>query len=148
MRDLYQAAPDWGAGADPASHELLADTLWGEGLSASDSHPWDRGGAWQSALKHRWGHPLPTGWVGVIIMWLAETEVMVCRLLTRVWQHVKLSDAGLWTRPLYSLVAGEDVKKPTKQTNIGDTTYAKYLLQVKPELASDKIKKKILSKFL
>ena len=36
--------------------------------------------------------------------------------LSRVWQHVKkLSDVSLGTRPRYSLVADEDVKKPTKQ---------------------------------
>ena len=27
-----------------------------------------------------YGRPLPTGWVGVSIMWLAETEVMVSPL--------------------------------------------------------------------
>ena len=36
--------------------------------------------------------------------------------LSRVWQHVKLSDVSLGTRPRYSLVVGEDVKKP-KQPN-------------------------------
>ena len=38
--------------------------------------------------------------------------------LSRVWQHVKLSDVSLGTRPRYSLDAYEDVKKPTKQTEI------------------------------
>ena len=37
--------------------------------------------------------------------------------LSRVWQHVKLSDVSLGTRPRYSLVADTDVKEPTKQTN-------------------------------
>ena len=37
--------------------------------------------------------------------------------LSRVWQHVKLSDASLRTRPLYSLFVDEDVKKPNKQTD-------------------------------
>ena len=37
--------------------------------------------------------------------------------LSRVWQHVKLSDALSWARPRYSLVVDEDVKKPTNQTN-------------------------------
>ena len=37
--------------------------------------------------------------------------------LSRVWQHVKLSDVSLGTRPRFSLVVDEDVKKPTKQTN-------------------------------
>ena len=35
--------------------------------------------------------------------------------LSRVWQHVKLSDVSLGTRPLYSLVIEEDIKKPTSQ---------------------------------
>ena len=37
--------------------------------------------------------------------------------LSHVWQHVKLSDVSLGTRPRYSLVFDEDVKKPTNQTN-------------------------------
>ena len=37
--------------------------------------------------------------------------------LSRVWQHVKLSDVSLGTRPRYSLVVDEDIKKPTNQTN-------------------------------
>ena len=36
--------------------------------------------------------------------------------LPRVWQHVKLSDASLGTRPWYILVVDKDVKKPTNQT--------------------------------
>ena len=43
--------------------------------------------------------------------------VMVSRALSRVWQYVKLSDVSLGTRPRYSLVADEDIKQPTKQTN-------------------------------
>ena len=35
--------------------------------------------------------------------------------LPRVWQHVKLSDISIVTRPRYSLVVDEDVKKPTNQ---------------------------------
>ena len=35
--------------------------------------------------------------------------------VSRVWQHIKLSDVSLGTRPQYSLVAEEDVKKPKKQ---------------------------------
>ena len=38
--------------------------------------------------------------------------------LSRVWQHVKLSDVSLGTHPPYSLVVDEDVKKPSKQTCI------------------------------
>ena len=37
-------------------------------------------------------------------------------VLSRVWQHVKLSDFSLKTRPRYSLVADQDFKKPTIQT--------------------------------
>ena len=39
--------------------------------------------------------------------------------LSRVWQHVKLSDVSLRTRPRYSVVADEDVKKPNKQIGLG-----------------------------
>ena len=35
--------------------------------------------------------------------------------LSRVW-HIKLSDVSLGTRPRYSLVVDEDVKKPNKET--------------------------------
>ena len=38
--------------------------------------------------------------------------------LSRMWQHVKLSDVSLGTRPRYGLVVDEDVKKPNKQTNL------------------------------
>ena len=48
----------------------------------------------------RCGRLLPTGWVGVSIMWPAETEVIV--------SHRAL--------PQYSLIVEEDVKKPNKQT--------------------------------
>ena len=42
---------------------------------------------------------------------------MVSPLLSRVWQHVKLSEVSLGTRPQNSLVIDEDVKKPTNQLN-------------------------------
>ena len=42
---------------------------------------------------------------------------MVSPLCLCVWQHAKLSDISLETRPRDSLVADEYVKKPTKQTN-------------------------------
>ena len=35
-----------------------------------------------------------------------------------VWQHAKLADVSLGTHPRDSLVADEDVNKPTKQTPI------------------------------
>ena len=34
-----------------------------------------------------------------------------------MWQYVKLSDVSLGTRPRYSLVVDEDVKKTNKETN-------------------------------
>ena len=75
-------------------------------------HP--RGGP---GFDPRCGHPLPTGWVGVSIMWPSETEVNGLPALSREWQHVKLSDVSLGTRPQYNLVVYEDAKKPTNQTN-------------------------------
>ena len=48
----------------------------------------------------------------------ADEEVMgLISALSRVWQHVQLSDVSLETRPRYSLVTDEDVNKQTKQTN-------------------------------
>ena len=45
-----------------------------------------------------------------------------------MWQHVKLSDVSLGTRPRYSLVANEDVKKPIKQkTATALTRFSSYL---------------------
>ena len=37
--------------------------------------------------------------------------------LSRVWQNVNLPDVSLGTRPRYSLVADEDVKRPNKQSS-------------------------------
>ena len=37
--------------------------------------------------------------------------------MSRVWQLVKLSEVCLGSRSRYSLVADEDVKKPTNQPN-------------------------------
>ena len=48
-------------------------------------------------------------------MWPAETEVMDFPALPSGWQHEKLSDISLETRPRYSLIADEDVKKSNKQ---------------------------------
>ena len=39
--------------------------------------------------------PLPTGWVGFTLMWPAETSHGL-PALSRVWQHVKLSEALSW----------------------------------------------------
>ena len=63
--------------------------------------------------------PLHTGWVGASIMWPAETKVMVFPLcLVCGMQHFKLSDFSLGTRPRYSLVVDDDVKKRNNQTNL------------------------------
>ena len=40
---------------------------------------------------------------------------MVSPALSRVWQHIKLSDVSLGTHPRYSLVVDEDVKKANIQ---------------------------------
>ena len=40
------------------------------------------------------------------------------RPLPTTWQHVKLSDVSLGTRPQGIPVGDEDVKKPTNQTNV------------------------------
>ena len=53
-----------------------------------------------------------TGWVGDSIMWPAGLPA-----LSHVWQHVKLEDVSLRTRPRYSLVADEDVKKPNERND-------------------------------
>ena len=45
----------------------------------------------------------------------SEPEAMVSPLCL-VWQHVKLSDVSLGTRPLYSLDVEEDVNKSIKQS--------------------------------
>ena len=43
---------------------------------------------------------------------------MVSPALSRVWQHVKLSDALSWGPSAIEPRVDEDVKKPTKQTKI------------------------------
>ena len=50
---------------------------WGRGSSVGRAHD-----SWWGGLgfDSRCGRPLPTGWVGVSIMWPAETEVMVSQL--------------------------------------------------------------------
>ena len=40
--------------------------------------------------------------------------------LSRVWQHIKLSDVSLGTLPRYSLVVDEDVKKPNNQQRVSN----------------------------
>ena len=47
-------------------------------------------------------------------MWPAKTEVMVFPLCPHAATYKKMLDVSLRTRPQNSLVAGEDVKKPTK----------------------------------
>ena len=61
----------------------------------------------------RCGRPLPTGWVGVSILWPAETEVMSPHSVL----CVALIIVSLGNRPRYSLVVDEDIKKPNQQTS-------------------------------
>ena len=54
--------------------------------------------------------------------WLGRCHYNVTRshglpILSRVWQHLKLSEVSLGASPRYGLVVDEGVKKPTKQTN-------------------------------
>ena len=65
----------------------------------------------------RCGRPLPTGWVGVSIMWPAETEVMVSQLCLICGSTSNCQALCFGARPRYSLVVDEDVKKPNKQTD-------------------------------
>ena len=81
----------------------------GRGSSVGRARDSWRGGP---GFDPRCGRPLPLGWVDVSLMWPAETEGIPA--LSRVWQHAKLSDVSLGTRPRCSLVVDEDVKKPTK----------------------------------
>ena len=76
----------------------------GGGSSVGRAHD-----AWSgdSSFNPRCGRPLPTGWVGDRSHGLST--------LSRVWQHLKLSDVSLGARPRYSLVDDEDVKKPNKE---------------------------------
>ena len=53
--------------------------------------------------------------------------------LSRVWQHVKLSDVSLGTLPRYSLVVDEDIKKPTNLPNKRICQhYCEYSLKILP----------------
>ena len=62
----------------------------------------------------RWGRPLPTGWVGVSIMWPAETEVMVSQLCLMFGSTQNFQTLCLGARPRYGLVVDEDQKKKKK----------------------------------
>ena len=53
--------------------------------------------------------------------------------LSRVWQHVKLLEVSLEIRPQDSLVAGEDINKPTKQRNTGQEEQWKDLTDIEGE---------------
>ena len=58
-----------------------------------------------------------SGWVGVSIIIMTGSDRSHGLLaVSRVCQHIKLSDVSLGTRPRYRLVVDEDVKKPNKQT--------------------------------
>ena len=49
--------------------------------------------------------------------------------LSRVWKHVKLSDVSLGTRPRYSQVVVEDVKKPNKPNQISYSSLVRHAVQ-------------------
>ena len=81
-------------------------------------------------MDPRCDHLLPTGWVGASLVRPAETEFMVSQLCLVCGKHVKLSDVSLWTRPRYSLVVDEDVKKPNKQSNTPAATVATTTIRI------------------
>ena len=71
---------------------------------------------------------VPTGWVGVSIMWPAETDVIISTL-SRVWQHLKLSDVSHGARPLLTRMLRNQTYK---QTNIRPTVPGLSLSGSKP----------------
>ena len=86
---------------------------WKSSLAGRARDSWWGG----SGFDPGYGRPLPTGLVGVSMMWPAENRSHGLRDLSRMWQHLKLSDVSLGNLPLYSLDIDEEVKKPTYQTN-------------------------------
>ena len=86
----------------------------GLGSSVGRAHDSWWGG---SGFDSRCGRPLPTGLVGVSIMWLAETEVMVSQLCVMCGSTKNCQTLCIVARPRYNLVVDEDVKKSNKQTN-------------------------------
>ena len=81
--------------------------LWGRGSSIGRARDSWWGGP---GFDLRCDRPLPTGWVGVSIMWPAEAEVMVSQLCF-------VCGSSLGTRPRYNLVVDEDVKKRKKKNH-------------------------------
>ena len=73
----------------------------------------------------RCGRPLPTGWVGVSIMWPANTEVGVSRLMCG--NTLNCQTLCLGAHPRYNLVVDMDVNKPNKQTNHDLALLSRYL---------------------
>ena len=65
----------------------------------------------------RCGRPLPTGWVGVCIMWPTEMEVMVSQLCLMCGSTLNCQTLCLGARQRYNLVVDEDVENPTNQPN-------------------------------
>ena len=68
--------------------------------------------------------------------------------LSRVWQHVKLSDVSLRTRPRYSLVVEEDVKKQNKPNQIELFLSLSFPLSFLLEAIFQELKLKYLSLFI
>ena len=92
---------------------LCSQIAWGRGSSVGRARDFWWGGP---VFDSRSGRPLPTGWVGVSIMWPAETEVMVSQLCLMSGSTSNCQTLCLGARLRYNLVDDEDVKKPTKQT--------------------------------
>ena len=67
-------------------------------------------------LDSRCGRPLSTGWVGVSIIWPAETEVIVSQLCL-------MCGSTLNCQTRYSLVVDEDVKKRNNQNYVQRFTF-------------------------
>ena len=80
-----------------------SSSRWGTRIAHSVERATPGEEALGSGFDPHCGRPLPTAWVDVSIMGPAETEVMVSPLCL----------VSLGTRPRYSLVVDEDVKKQT-----------------------------------
>ena len=92
-----------------------AITTWkrgGRGSSVGRARDFWSGGP---GFDPRCGRPLPTGWVGVSIMWPAEIEVMVSQLCLMCGSTQNCQTLCLGAGPRYNLVVDEDVKKTTNQ---------------------------------
>ena len=108
------------------THRLLL-LLWSISTSPHRLQIGGRGSSVGRARDSWWGGPgfdfccgrtLPTGWVGVYNTVTGWDRSHGLPTLSRMWQHVKLSDVS----QRYSVVVDEDVKKPDKQTHTAHET--------------------------